>query len=416
MPTLSKHYATITLPNGDVVEPISVNVTVDETWAPYVQASVTVPMNLLTQEIDPRDDVRIKLQLRQDFGDLIFIYELTDDFTGDVSAVTSAFSPVLNASITRRYSKPWNIFEPSRPISYITGIYGGDVSNITAAGLSTVWRMSKLLQDSGTFNPEPSTFFNADLGVRSIDYDYVAKEATIELASDEALAQDVHGYGDDIMVKYYSLRDLLNEVLSGLDGAQLQPGTANESYPFGYNLEKYEVNVGNTLWDFIETVTTASGFRVYCDEQRRWYLIESTAVIGDLVLDDTDNITAFNKSFSRDTLWYNQAVIEYEDPSAGVNIFDSYYATGTGALRTFYQKKENMVFPGFGAAQAIVERSLTRGETYSVEAIANFDARPQQSLVVDITGEPVKTGVVQSITWSLPSARMSVDIRNLEEV
>jgi hypothetical protein len=373
-------------------------------------------MNLLTQEIDPRDDVRIKLQLRQDFGDLIFIYELTDDFTGDVSAVTSAFSPVLNASITRRYSKPWNIFEPSRPISYITGIYGGDVSNITAAGLSTVWRMSKLLQDSGTFNPEPSTFFNADLGVRSIDYDYVAKEATIELASDEALAQDVHGYGDDIMVKYYSLRDLLNEVLSGLDGAQLQPGTANESYPFGYNLEKYEVNVGNTLWDFIETVTTASGFRVYCDEQRRWYLIESTAVIGDLVLDDTDNITAFNKSFSRDTLWYNQAVIEYEDPSAGVNIFDSYYATGTGALRTFYQKKENMVFPGFGAAQAIVERSLTRGETYSVEAIANFDARPQQSLVVDITGEPVKTGVVQSITWSLPSARMSVDIRNLEEV
>ena len=414
MPTLSKHYATITLPNGDVVEPISVNVTVDETWAPYVQASVTVPMNLLTQEIDPRDDVRIKLQLRQDFGDLIFIYELTDDFSGDVSAVTSAFSPVLNASITRRYSKPWNIFEPSRPISYITGIYGGDVSDITAAGLSTVWRMSKFLQDSGTFNPEPSTFFNTDLGVRSIDYDYVAKEATIELASDEALAQDVHGYGDDVMVTYYSLRDLINEALSFIF-AELEPGTANESYPFGYNLEKYEVNVGNTLWDFIETVTTASGFRVYCDEQRRWYLVESTAVIGDLVLDDTDNITAFNKSFSRDTLWYNQAVIEYEDPTIGT-VFDSYYATGTGALRTFYQKKENMTFPGIGAAQAIVERSLTRGETYSVEAIANFDARPQQSLVVDITGEPVKTGIVQSITWALPSARMSVDIRNLEEV
>lgn len=414
MPTLSKHYATITLPNGDVIEPISVNVTVDETWAPYVQASVTVPMNLLTQDIDPRDDVRIKLQLRQDFGDLIFIYELTDDFTGDVSAVTSAFSPVLNASITRRYSKPWNIFEPSRPISYITGIYGGDVSNITAAGLSTVWRMSKFLQDSGTFNPEPSTFFNADLGVRSIDYDYVAKEATIELASDEALAQDVHGYGDDVMVQYFNLRDLINEALSFIF-AELEPGTANEFYPFGYNLEKYEVNVGNTLWDFIETVTTASGFRVYCDEQRRWYLVESTAVVGDLVLDDTDNITAFNKSLSRDTLWYNQAVIEYEDPSAGT-IFDSYYATGTGALRTFYQKKENMTFPGAGAAQAIVERSLTRGETYNVEAIANFDARPQQSLVVDITGEPLKTGVVQSITWSLPSARMSIDIRNLEEV
>jgi hypothetical protein len=216
------------------------------------------------------------------------------------------------------------------------------------------------------------------------------------------------------MVKYYSLRDLINEALSFIF-AELEPGAANESYPFGYNLEKYEVNVPNTLWDFIETVTTASGFRVYCDEQRRWYLVESTAVVGDLVLDDTDNITAFNKSLSRDTLWYNQAVIEYESPTSGT-VFDSYYAPGTGALRTFYQKKENMTFPGVGAAQAIVERSLTRGETYNVEAIANFDARPQQSLVVDITGEPLKTGVVQSITWSLPSARMSVDIRDLTEV
>jgi hypothetical protein len=415
MPTLSKHYATVTFPNGDTVEPISIDVTVDETWAPYVQASVILPINLITDDIDPRQDSRLKIRLQQDFGDLIYIYELTDAYGGDVSNITAAYTPVLNASITRDFAKPWNIFEPSRPISYITGIYGGDVSDITAAGLSTVWRMSKFLQDSGTFNPEPSTIFNADLGIRSINYNYISKEATIALASDEALAQDVHGYGDDVMVQYFSLRDLINEALSFIF-AELEPGTADQSYPLGYNLEKYEVNVENTLWDFIETITTASGFKVYCDEMRRWYLVEDTATAGSLVLDDTDNITAFEKEFSRDTLWYNQAVIEYQDPSAGVSIFDSYYATGTGALRTLYQKKENMVFPGFGAAQAIVERSLTRGETYNVEAIANFDARPRQTLVVDITGEPVKTGVVQSITWALPSARMSVDIRNLEEV
>ena len=415
MPTLSKHYATVTFPNGDTVEPISIDVTVDETWAPYVQASVTLPINLITDDIDPRQDSRLKIRLQQDFGDLIYIYELTDAYGGDVAAVTAAYTPVLNASITRDFARPWNIFETSRPISYITGIYGGDVSDITAAGLSTVWRMSKFLQDSGTFNPEPSTIFNADLGVRSINYNYVSKEATIELASDEALAQDVHGYGDDVMVQYFNLRDLVNEALSFIF-AELQPGTANETYEFGYNLEKYDVNVRNTLWDFIETITTAAGFKVYCDEMRRWYLVEDTATSGSLILDDTDNITAFNRDISRDALWYNQAVIEYEDPSAGMSIFDSYYETGTGALRTLYQLKENMVFPGIGAAQAIVQRSLTRGETYNIEAIANFDARPRQTLVVDITGEPVKSGIVQSITWALPSARMSVDIRNLEEV
>lgn len=413
MPTLSTHYATVTLPNGDEITPISVDVTADESWSPYIQASIVVPTNLITDDIDPRTDSRIKLRLQQDFGDLIHNYELTDDFGGDVSNITAAFGGSV-ALITREYAKPWNIFETGLPLSTVTAAYGGDVSNITAAGLMDIWAMSDFLHSSGTFNPEPSTIFDADLGVRAITYDYVSKQATISLASDEALAQDVHGYGDDVMVTYYDLRSLINEALSFIF-AELEPGTVNESYPLGYNLEKYEVNVPNTLWDFIETLTTAAGFRVYCDEQRRWYLIATASTSGSLVLDDTDNITAFQKTISRETQWYNQAVIQYDTPTEGT-IFDEYYATGTGALRTLYVKKENMTFPGMGAAQAIIERSLTRGEIYSIEAIANFDARPRQTLTVDITGEPIKSGIVQSISWALPSARMSVDIRDLQEV
>lgn len=413
MPTLSTHYAVVTLPNGDEITPISVDVTADETWAPYIQASIRVPSNLITDDIDPRTGSRLKLRLQQDFGDLIHVYEITDDFGGDVSNITAAFGGNV-ADITRAYAKPWNIFEAGLPISTVTAAYGGDVSNITAAGLMDVWEMSDFLHSTGTFNPAPSTIFNADLGVRAISYDYVSKEATISLASDEAIAQDVHGYGDDVMVTYYDLRSVVNEVLNFIS-ADLEAGTANQTYPLGYNLQKYEVNLPNTAWDFIESMTTAAGFRVYCDELRNWYLVETTAVSGELELTDTDNITSFQKDISRENLWYNQAVIQYEDPDLGT-IFDDYFATGTGNIRTIYLKKENMSFPGFGAAQAIVERSLTRGEIYSIESIANFDARPSQTLTVDITGEPTKTGVVQSITWSLPSARMSVDIRDLQEV
>lgn len=414
MPTLSTHYAIVTLPNGDQVSPISVDVTASETWAPYIQASVVLPTNLITSDIDPREGSRIKLRLQQDFGDLIHVYEVTNDYGGDVSAITAAFSGNV-ADITRKYSKPWNIFEPALPISTVTAEYGGDVSDITAAGLMDVWEMSDFLHGEGTFNPSPSTIFSADLGVRSISYDYVTKQATLELASDEALAQDVHGYGDDIAVTYDDLRTLVNEALNFIF-AELQPGSANESYlPDGYILEKYEKNVANTVWDFIETVTTAGGFRVYCDELRNWYLVDSSATIGELELKDDDNITSFQRQVSRENLWYNQAVIQYEDPFIGT-VFDNYYASGTGELRTLYIKKDNMTFPGNGAAQAIVERSLTRGEIYSIESIANFDARPRQTLTVEITDEPIKTGIVQSITWSLPSARMSVDIRDLTEV
>lgn len=414
MPTLSKHYAKVVLPNGDEVSPISVSVTADESWSPYIQATVVLPTIYVTDDIDPRTGSRIVIKLRQDFGDLIYIYELTEDFGGSVSAVTAAYTPVKVLDITRTYSKPWNIFEGGLPISTVTAAYGGDVSALTAAGLSTVWLMSKFLQDEGTFNPAPSTIFEADLGVRAISYDYVTKEATITLASDEALTQDVYGYGDDVTTSYGTLRELLNEVLSFI-GATLQPGAADYTYSPSYQLQKYELNVSSSAWDFMETVTQAAGLKIYCDEQRRWYLVDPAAVSGNIDLKDDDNITAFTKEISRDGLYYNQAIIQYETISDGI-IWDNYYESGTGAIRTLFQRKTNIEFPGFGAAESLVQRSLTRGETYSVEAIANFDGRPRQTLTVDISGEPVKSGIVQSITWALPSARMSLDIRDLIEV
>jgi hypothetical protein len=198
-------------------------------------------------------------------------------------------------------------------------------------------------------------------------------------------------------------------------GAKLEPGTADINIPIGYNIPVYNDNVASTPWDFMLTVADSGKFKLYCDEKRRWYLVDSTAVSGELELKDDDNITDFQKVINRETLFYNQAIIEYEDPT-GTKTIDKYTGSVVGGVKTFYQKKDNTFFPGNGAAQSIVERSITRGETYSVEAINNYNARPRQTLIVDITGEPVKTGIVQSITWALPSARMSVDIRNLEEV
>lgn len=414
MPTLSKHYAVLTLPNGDEINPISVSVTADETWSPYIQASVVVPSNLITGTVDPRLANRVGLRLQQDFGDLVYIYEITADYAGSVSAITAAFGGSIDL-ITKQYSEPWNVFQPGLPLSTVTTAYAPVTPlKLTDANLSAVWLMTKFLQSAGTFNPEPSTLFQGSLGVRSISYDYVSKEATLELASDEALTQDVHGYGDDIMVEYDDARSLINEVLNFI-GASLEPGDANYYYSPPYQLQKYEFNLPNVAWDFIETITQAAGLKLYCDEQRRWYLVDPTAVSGSLVLEDNDNITAFTKEVSRQGLWYNQAVIRYDAITLGV-IYDNYYASGTGAIKTLYLEKSNIEFPGFGAAQSLVERSLTRGETYSIEAVANFDARPRQTLTVSITGEPVKTGVIQSVTWSLPSARMSVDIRDLQEV
>lgn len=415
MSNFSKPWAKITLPNGTEIEPISVDVTLDESWAPYVQASIVVPAGLVTGTVNPTVGSRIKLYMQQDLANLLYVSDITANYAGDVSNITAGISPSLVASFTRKYTATWNVFKEGSPISKVTTGYTPVTPlKLTNALLTKVWKMTKFLQVSSTYS-QSTTVFSADLGLREITYDYVSNEATLRLASDEAIAQDVYGFGDPATWRSYTtVRAAINAVLAGI-GASLTPGVTDAAYPLGYVIQQYSDNISNTPWDFIETAANANKFKIYCDELRRWYLVDTTAISGSLILKDTDNITAFQKKIDRDSNFYNQAIIEYIDP-VDVRTLDIYSGDLTGGIKTYYVKKEGYYYPGTGAAQDIVQRSITRGETYSVEAIANFNARPRQTLTVDITGEPIKSGVVQSITWSLPSARMSVDIRNLEEV
>lgn len=415
MPTLSSQYAYLTTAAGVRVEPTDVSVTLDETFSPYCQATVVVPKGAIDPtDIDPRQGDRLKLRLQQDFGDLIYNSEITADFGGDVSNITAGISPMKPTTFTRRYTKPWNIFEPALPLSTVTSAYGGLVSALTAASLATVWRMSDFLHGSGVFNPAPSTIFDGDLVVREVTEDYIAQTVTISLTSDETLLQDLPNDGM-IVTPVYSLRELINRFLLVL-GTSLQPGTANSTYTGGYTPVIDPENV-QSVWDFLIEQVQAAKFVFYCDEQRRWYLTTSTTTAGTIELKDDDNITAFTRTISRNEKWYNQAVIWYKKPNGTYGVDKYYSPLPAGQPDRGLSKYGGEIFePIPGAAQSIVERSLTRGETYTVEAINNFDARPRSTLTTDVTGIPVMSGVIQSVTFALPSARMSIELRDLEEV
>ena len=389
MATLSKQYALLDFDPGNPlsvpVEPISVNVTVDETWAPYCQATVVIQNDIAPYELDPRYAVFLGLRLQQDFGDLIYNYELTADFGGDVSSITAA--------------------------------YGGDVSNITAAGLMEVWRMSDFLHSAGTFNPAPSTVFDGYLMLRSVVKDYVSGQTTLELTSHEAILQDSIGYPSDLIFTYTNLRDIINYVLASTIGAftQLEPGAANYTYSPAYGLKWFP---NQTAWDILNALVTAANLVLYCDEAGKWFLNEATSTSGDLALKDDDNITMLSTRIDRDNpSFFDYALVEYQN-SGSLPVYKSFGVSGFPISKDRYFLVENVTPPAApaNAAQAMVWRAVTRGITYSIEAINNFDARPRQNMTIDVTGEPVKTAIIQSISWALPSARMSVDIRDLQEV
>lgn len=418
MAKLSKHYALIDFDPGNPastpVEPISVDVTVDETRAPYVSATVVVPTVSLPFNPDPRYAQFYGLRLQQDFGDLIYNYELTADYSGDVSNITAAFGGDVS-DITRAYSKPWNIFESALPISTVTAAYGGDVSNLTAADLMEIWRMSDFLHSAGTFNPAPSTVFDGYLMLRKVTKDYISGETTLELTSHEAILLDSVGYPTDLIFTYTSLRAIINSFLAENIGAltQLEPGTADYTYSPAYGV-KWPPN--QTAWDYLYNLVTAANLVLYCDERGKWYLEQALSVSGDLYLKDDDNITTLSSTIDRNSeSFFDYAIVEYRN-SGALPVYKSFGVSGFPISKDAYFLIENQTAPAGNPAQAMVWRAVTRGEIFEVEAISNYDARPRQNMTIDVTGEPTKTAVIQSITWSLPSARMSVDIRDLQEV
>lgn len=419
MPALSKHYALIDFDPGNPlsvpVEPISVDVTADETHAPYILATVVVPTSSLPFSPDPRYAQFYGLRLQQDFGDLIYNYELTADYTGDVSNITAAFGGDVS-DITRAYSKPWNVFEAGLPISTVTASYGGDVSNLTAADLMEVWRMSDFLHSPGTFNPAPSTIFDGYLMLRSVRKNYLSGETTLELTSHEAILLDSIGYPSDLAFAFTSLRDIINFVLADTIGAltQLQPGASDWTYSPAY---EFLWLPNQTAWDILDVLVKAANLVLYCDEKGDWYLEPAYATSGDLYLKDDDNITTLSSTIDRNSgNFFDYAVVEYRNEGS-VPVYKNFGVSGFPISKDAYFLIENIAAPASGnAAQSMVWRAVTRGELYEVEAISNYDARPRQNMTIDVTGEPVKTAIIQSVSWSLPSARMSLDIRDLQEV
>lgn len=413
MLTLSKHTATLYSASGlTYLTPKTVDVQIEETWSPYVQATVTLPSALFSENLDPRDGDRLSLRLQQAFGELLEVSALTSDFGGAVASFTAKYNPVTPRAITNDYTRPWNLFEPGLPISTITASYSGDVSNITAAFGGDVSDISKFLHGTGAFNPQPSTVFEADLGIRSITRDLRGGETTVRLSSDEAMLQD---YAWTSVTPYSptstDVRTLVNYVLNNI-GAVLQSGATTGTF----NNTDVDWQPGQSGWDFINPIVQKANLVLYCDELRRWYLTTSSAVTGSITLNDVDNVTELQTSLDRSTGYFDSCVIEYtwNDGTTQQKEYDIY--APVGATKTQTIKLTDTPYPGAGAAQALTQRALTRGELFDVEAVSNYDARPRQDLEVDITGEPLKTAVISSIRWTLPSARMSLTVRDLEEI
>jgi len=175
---------------------------------------------------------------------------------------------------------------------------------------------------------------------------------------------------------------------------------------------------GTTAWDFLEPFTSQSGLRLFCDEARKWRLIDP----GTYTVPGFVRLSAYNAIKGTDTISRQDAdvfatgvVVRYvwEDPDGTTRT--GYDAAGTpGKVFVVDQAR---AYPGPGAAAAILSRRNGTGRTQDVDALTDWTATPGNDASIVLPDAPEQQGAVSSVRFSLgDDAAMSVGTRGLVEI
>ncbi len=174
---------------------------------------------------------------------------------------------------------------------------------------------------------------------------------------------------------------------------------------------------GVTAWDFLVPLTAGAGLRLFCDEQRRWRLIDPDEyhVPGVVSLSPTV-ATEGADLISRDNpeVYCTGVVVRYGWTDAqGVRKTKVDTAGTAGVLLVFELERP---FPGAGVAAAILSRRSGQGRVQEVTALARWNATPSQQANVSLPGAIEQIGQVEAIEWGLSNGLMNVKTRALTDI
>lgn len=174
---------------------------------------------------------------------------------------------------------------------------------------------------------------------------------------------------------------------------------------------------GESAWDFVQPLFQAAGLRLFCDEQRRWFLVDTTYTAdGQTQIAYGSNLIRATDQISRDSEeWFDAALARYRWLDAdGVQQerYDFYAEPGYTRVRTFELAR---AYPGPGFAEYAVRRAMGRGRQLEVEAVSLYTSRPTQPVVVTLPDTPIQTGVIARLTWQLDDDTMSIRTRGLTD-
>ena len=174
---------------------------------------------------------------------------------------------------------------------------------------------------------------------------------------------------------------------------------------------------GVTAWQFLEALTTLAGLRLFCDEHRRWYLIDpatwarpgALSITAARAKEGTDEITLGDPE-----TYATGVVVHYRwEDTDGVRR-ERYDAAGVpGVIRIVEMDRP---YPGPGTAAAILARMTGRGRVQDVTALAQWTADPGMEATITLPGTLPQAGQLAYVRWDLHSGLMDVRAAALIDV
>ncbi|MEF3405784.1 hypothetical protein [Agromyces sp. CCNWLW203] len=175
---------------------------------------------------------------------------------------------------------------------------------------------------------------------------------------------------------------------------------------------------GVSAWAFIQPLFQSLGFRLYCDEARKWHLVDGVEFVapGMLQLTMPGSLHQATDRISRDGDWFDAAIARYRWTDAtGVSHerIDSYAPLGSTRVRVF---EIEAPYPGPGFARYAVTRAEGRGREAELVALSNLTVSASQMLRVNLPDTPELIGVVRRVVFDLTDGTMQIASRGLTDV
>ncbi|WP_248242975.1 hypothetical protein [Microbacterium kunmingense] len=170
-----------------------------------------------------------------------------------------------------------------------------------------------------------------------------------------------------------------------------------------------------TAWDFLVPIVGSAGYRLYCDEQRRWWLIDPAefAIPGRFVAQPSNTINGTDTIAVDSGLYATGVIVRYTwRDFEGVEQTQDDVA-GTGPYVDLLELRRP--YPGPGLAAARLRTLQTRGRTQAVTTGADYTLTPGQEVAINLPGTYAQIGQLTAVSWRLTEGTQQVESANLQE-